>query len=94
MVRPSRAQDRPDVMQPWGVSRMSPYQDHIELPEYTVTIDPVTQTGRYIDAAGTVVEMKHRKSNTGTEQKTRVSKGDGNSPKTFDDDHQQDSDQD
>lgn len=79
---------------PWGVSRMSPYPDVIEFPEYTVTIDPETQTGRYVDAAGTVVEMKHRKSNTGTEQKTRASKGDGKSPSSFDQDSSQDSDQD
>ncbi|WP_285775282.1 putative ATP-grasp-modified RiPP [Microtetraspora sp. NBRC 13810] len=73
---------------------MSPYPDVIEFPEYTVTIDPVTQTGRYVDEHGVVVEMKHKKSNTGTEQKTRASKGDGSSPKAFDQDMSQDSDQD
>ncbi|WP_344896509.1 putative ATP-grasp-modified RiPP [Actinomadura meridiana] len=73
---------------------MGPYPDVIEFPEYAVTIDPVTQTGRYVDANGVVVEMKHKKSNTGTEQKTRASKGDGSSPKTFDQDTTQDSDQD
>ncbi|MFG1964773.1 putative ATP-grasp-modified RiPP [Nonomuraea sp. NPDC049028] len=82
------------AIQPWGVSRMSPYPDVIEFPEYTVIIDPATQIGRYVGESGVVVEMKHKKSNTGTEQKTRASKGDGSSPKAFDEDTSQDSDQD
>jgi putative ATP-grasp target RiPP len=73
---------------------MSPYPEVIEFPEYTVTIDPITQMGRYADGNGAVVEMRHRQSNTGTEQKTRASKGDGNTPATFDEDQSQDSDQD
>lgn len=94
MCQPPQDHDEPPAMRPWGVSRMSPYPDVIEFPEYTVAIDPRTQTGRYVDANGAVVHMKHKKSNTATEEKTRASKGDGNSPKAFDEDHQQDSDQD
>jgi putative ATP-grasp target RiPP len=73
---------------------MSSYPEVIELPEYVVTIDPITQMGRYTDSNGVVVELKHRRSNTGTEQKTRASKGDGKTPQTFDEDQSQDSDQD
>lgn len=82
------------AVQPWGVYQMAPYPDVIELPEYSVTIDPETKIGRYVSASDGVIKMKHNKSNTGTEQRTRASKGDGKTPKTFDDDTSQDSDQD
>lgn len=84
----------PSAARPWGVSRMSPYPAVIEVPQFTATIDPVTQVGRYVDADGKVIELRHRKTNTGTQEKTQVSKGDGRTPKTYDEDTSQDSDQD
>lgn len=82
------------TLRPWALSRVSGYLEIAELPDYTVTIDPVTQLGQYLGSDGRVIEMKHRKTNRATEQKTRVSKGDGNSPSRYDDDSTQDSEQD
>ncbi|MFC4470901.1 putative ATP-grasp-modified RiPP [Streptomyces xiangluensis] len=45
---------------PWGVGRLAPYPETAELPFTTVTIDPRTQTGVFLDHLGQVVEMgKH-----------------------------------
>ena len=82
------------VPQPWGLSRMRPYPEVIEVPYSSAVLDPETQTGLYFDAAGRLVEMKHKKTNRATEQKTRVSKGDGRSPSTYDNDATQDSETD
>src|SRR5215475_6527499 len=75
---------------PWALTLMQRYPSIAEMPYCSVTLDPDTQTGLYFDARGSLVEMNHRKTNRATEQKTRVSKGDGNSPKSYDDDTSQD----
>jgi putative ATP-grasp target RiPP len=82
------------VRPPWGLSRMRHYPEVIEILYTSAVLDPETQTGLYFDAAGRLVEMKHKKTNRATEQKTRVSKGDGNSPSSYDSDTTQDSETD
>jgi putative ATP-grasp target RiPP len=54
---------------------MTPYVNVAEYPQYTVTIDPDTQTGRYLDSSGNVIDMRHRKTNRGTETEVTVQKG-------------------
>jgi putative ATP-grasp target RiPP len=81
-------------VRPWGLLRMSNYTEVVKVPYCSARLDPKTQTGLYFDGAGNLVEMKHRKTNRSTEQKTRVSKGDGNSPSRYDDDTVQDSETD
>ena len=73
---------------------MRNYSELVEIPYSVATLDSLTQTGRYFDSHGSLVEMKHRRTNRATEQKTRVSKGDGNSPSSYDDDTTQDTEQD
>lgn len=73
---------------------MEPYGDTVEVDEVPVGLDPVTQTTVYRNSAGEIVTAKHRKTNTGTEDKTRTQNtGDGEKPST-DQDHSQDSDKD
>lgn len=79
---------------PWGLTRMCRYSEAVEVPYCSATLDPETQTGQYLDSSGNLVEAKHRKTNRSTEQKTRVSKGDGSSPSSYDDDTVQDSERD
>ena len=73
---------------------MRPYPEVIEIPYSFAILDPATQTGCYFDVTGSPVEMKHKKTNRATEQKTRVSKGDGRTPTSYDSDTTQDSDTD
>lgn len=84
----------PVTPQPWGASRMSPYANVAEFPEYTVIIDPDTQTGTYIDASGNMIDMRHRKTNRGTETEVTVQKGDGQGPSTYDKVPDQDTEED
>ncbi|MEV0300765.1 putative ATP-grasp-modified RiPP [Streptomyces prasinus] len=49
---------------PWGLRRMAPYP--ALAPSYArVELDPVTQTGRYFDAAGQAMEMPGHGTSTG-----------------------------
>ena len=73
---------------------MRHYPEIIEVAYRSAGLDPETQLGLYLDAADGLVEMKHRKTNRSTEQKTRVSKGDGRGPSSYDEDAVQDSETD
>ncbi|WP_218005944.1 putative ATP-grasp-modified RiPP [Actinomadura hibisca] len=85
------AADAPLVARPWGLRRMAPYRHTIYVGIVATQIDPATQMGAAGD--GELVEAKHKKSNTGTEDKTQTSRGDGKDAGS-DEDHSQDSDQD
>ncbi|WSD64913.1 putative ATP-grasp-modified RiPP [Actinacidiphila glaucinigra] len=61
---------------PWGLARMAPYP--AAAPAYARSVlDPITQTTRYFDAAGGVVEMPGHGTSTGTNPSTGTSP-DGN----------------
>lgn len=64
---------------PWGVTRMRRYPDAVVLPAATATVDPVTQTGRWIGTDGIPLPAtaRHKRSETSKETKTRTSP-DGN----------------
>ncbi|MEU3749113.1 MULTISPECIES: putative ATP-grasp-modified RiPP [Streptomyces] len=56
---------------PWGVQRMAPYP--AMAPAYArAEIDPGTQTARYFDAAGQVMEMPGHGTSTGTNPATNT----------------------
>ncbi len=77
------------VSPPWGLSRMEPYGEIIEV-EYSIDgIDPATQLGRYVQFNGNLVlfDGRHRATDTNTRSATRTSGGD-------DQDHSNDSDSD
>ncbi|MFF3715538.1 putative ATP-grasp-modified RiPP [Streptomyces prasinus] len=65
---------------PWGLRRMAPYPALV--PSYArVELDPLTQTGRYLDAAGQVVEMPGHGTSTGTRPATNTGNpSDGSRP--------------
>ncbi|MET8976203.1 putative ATP-grasp-modified RiPP [Streptomyces sp. NPDC004539] len=60
---------------PWGVTRMRPYPETVVLPAAEVVLDPVTQTGRWIDPDGVdrLLVNKHKKSETSKETQTKTS---------------------
>ncbi|MQA98153.1 MAG: putative ATP-grasp-modified RiPP [Streptosporangiales bacterium] len=82
--------DAPPAVRPWAIRLMAPYKNVIEVGEVATGIDPVTQLGAAAD--GELIQVKHRSSNTGTEQSTSTS-SDGKNP-SQDQDQSQDSDQD
>ncbi|MBT2468935.1 putative ATP-grasp-modified RiPP [Streptomyces sp. ISL-66] len=56
---------------PWGLRRMTPYP--AQAPSYgRVELDPVTQTGRYFDATGAVMEMPGHGTSSGTNPSTNT----------------------
>ncbi|MER6712547.1 putative ATP-grasp-modified RiPP [Streptomyces sp. NPDC006386] len=67
---------------PWGLGRMAPYPTM--APEHThAELHPVTQTARFYDRAGQVIEMGKHGTSTGTSPATGTSPdGDGTSPDT------------
>ncbi|MFJ3194708.1 putative ATP-grasp-modified RiPP [Streptomyces griseoviridis] len=74
---------------PWGVGRLAPYPSVAERPHASVTVDPDTQLGRYLDRDGRPVEMGKHGTGKGTETKTTT-----NSDSAPDEGHDQDSEQD
>lgn len=75
---------------PWGVRRMAPYP--AMAPSYArAELDPTTQTTRYFDAGGGVLEMPGHGTSTGTNPATGTSP-DGNGS-TQDSDTGNDTDQ-
>ncbi|MFF9345739.1 putative ATP-grasp-modified RiPP [Streptomyces sp. NPDC014734] len=60
---------------PWGLTRMRRYPDAVSLPGATVTVDPVTQTGRWIGPDGDVLPAtaRHKRSETSKETSTKTS---------------------
>ncbi|WP_435279772.1 putative ATP-grasp-modified RiPP [Streptomyces sp. 1222.5] len=64
------------TLAPWGVGRMAPYPTM--APAYArAELDPPTQTARYLDFAGQVMEMPGHGTSTGTSPATGTSP-DGN----------------
>ncbi|SNR26700.1 putative ATP-grasp-modified RiPP [Actinomadura mexicana] len=71
---------RPARQHPWGWTRIT-----ARLPEAlpfpgSVTLDAATQTGRYLDQRGEVIEMGKHGTNRQTSTATRSGGGDGNTP--------------
>ncbi|MFD4377100.1 putative ATP-grasp-modified RiPP [Streptomyces sp. NPDC058486] len=73
---------------PWGVGRLAPYPHTIHLPHSSVSVDPDTQLGVFLDREGHVVEMGQHGTSSGTETST-VTSPDGQSGN--DQGHDQDS---
>lgn len=65
---------------PWGVRRMAPYPTM--APTYArAEIDPATQTARYFDADGQIIEMPGHGTSTGTNPATNTGNpSDGSTP--------------
>lgn len=65
---------------PWGVRRMAPYP--AMAPGYArAELDPITQTTRYFDAEGGVLEMPGHGTSTGTNPATGTGNpSDGSGP--------------
>lgn len=65
---------------PWGLRRLAPYPT-VEAPQHArVELDPTTQTGRYLDAAGHVVMSPGHGTSSGTNPSTGTTgQGDRNS---------------
>ncbi|WP_251096665.1 putative ATP-grasp-modified RiPP [Streptomyces sp. Caat 7-52] len=75
---------------PWGISRMAPYPTM--GPAYAhAELDPATQTTRFFDSTGRVMEMPGHGTSTGTQPSTGTSP-DGNGT-TQDSDTGSDNDQ-
>ncbi|WP_428934855.1 putative ATP-grasp-modified RiPP [Streptomyces sp. ACT015] len=74
---------------PWGAGRLAPYPHVIHRPHASVTVDPDTQLGRYLDREGRPVEMGRHGTGKGTETTTTT-----NSDSAPDEGHDQDSEQD
>lgn len=79
---------------PWGLTRLEPFATVTFVPKYTMELDPETQTGNCRLEDGSLVTFKHRKTHTATETPTQVNTGDGQSPKSYDPDEDQDSEED
>ncbi|MEU9235774.1 putative ATP-grasp-modified RiPP [Streptomyces subrutilus] len=58
---------------PWGAGRLAPYPTTIPRPHVSVSIDPETQLGTFLDRAGRVVEMGKHGTSSGTETSTSTS---------------------
>ncbi|TCN28826.1 putative ATP-grasp target RiPP [Kribbella orskensis] len=81
---------------PWGLTRVSELSKMVELPYTSVEIDPATQTARYRDVEGALVEPieagKHG-SATNTSPRTGTSRdGSGNPAPDSDTGHDGDRD--
>ncbi|MEU2607649.1 putative ATP-grasp-modified RiPP [Streptomyces albus] len=77
------------AVRPWGAGRLAPYPTVIRRPYASVTVDPDTQLGVYMDHTGKVVEMGKHGTSSGTETSTTT-----NSDSKPDQGHDQDSEQD
>ncbi|MFI6803767.1 putative ATP-grasp-modified RiPP [Streptomyces luteogriseus] len=77
------------AVRPWGAGRLAPYPTVIRRPHASVTVDPDTQLGVYMDHTGNVVEMGKHGTSKGTETNTTT-----NSDSAPDQGHDQDSEQD
>ncbi|MEU1203525.1 putative ATP-grasp-modified RiPP [Streptomyces sp. NPDC005813] len=76
---------------PWGVARMAPYPTM--APSYAhAELDPATQTTRFFDASGKVMQVPGHGTSTGTQPSTGTSP-DGQGQGTTDSDTGSDSDQ-
>lgn len=65
---------------PWGWTRMTARLPEAPRRYDRVTLDPVTQTGRYLDERGQVIDMGKHGTNRQTSTSTKSGGGDGNSP--------------
>ncbi|WP_405616903.1 putative ATP-grasp-modified RiPP [Streptomyces sp. NBC_01508] len=60
---------------PWGLTRMRRYPEAVTLPAGTATVDPVTQTGRWVGSDGEILPAtaRHKRSETNKETSTKTS---------------------
>lgn len=79
---------------PWGLTRLAPFATVTVVPPYTMTLDPVTQTGICVTSDGSKITFRHRKTYRATETPTQASKGDGRDHKQYDSDKDEDSEED
>lgn len=77
------------VRRPWGIGRMKPYPKVTVVSFASVTIDPDTQLGVFLDAQGQVVEMGKHGTGKGTETNT-VTNNDSRNDQGHDQDSAQD----
>ncbi|MFB6809584.1 putative ATP-grasp-modified RiPP [Streptomyces sp. NPDC056387] len=61
------------AVRPWGASRLAPYPTTIPRPHVSVSVDPDTQLGTFLDRDGRVVEMGKHGTSSGTETSTSTS---------------------
>ncbi|MFE6163859.1 putative ATP-grasp-modified RiPP [Streptomyces sp. NPDC056486] len=73
---------------PWGMTRLAPYQNTVEVPYTRVELDPESQTTNYFDSNGQPVEMGGHGTSKATSQATATSAdgGGGNPPPPADSD--------
>ncbi|MEU9891167.1 putative ATP-grasp-modified RiPP [Sphaerisporangium sp. NPDC051017] len=60
---------------PWGISRMAPYPPPETVPDYRVVLDPVTQTGNWVDPTGQIIEAGKHGTNKAKPSATQVQSG-------------------
>ncbi|KOG16219.1 MULTISPECIES: putative ATP-grasp-modified RiPP [Streptomyces] len=61
------------TVRPWGIGRLAPYPTTIPRPHASVSVDPSTQLGVFLDHHGRVVEMGKHGTSSGTETSTSTS---------------------
>lgn len=83
------ATKQPATGRPWGADRLAPFPTTIVRPHTSVTIDPDTQLGIFLDGTGKVVEMGKHGTSSGTETSTTTNV-DGKGDSGHDQDSQQD----
>lgn len=65
---------------PWGWTRMTARLPEMATSYASVALDAATQTGRYLDHHGKVIEMGKHGTNRQTSTATKSGGGDGSSP--------------
>lgn len=66
-----------DLEPAWGLGRVRPFPSGPVVSYASVELDPVTQTGVYRDAEGSIVQMGKHGTNKTTSSATATSGGDG-----------------
>ncbi|WP_030573452.1 putative ATP-grasp-modified RiPP [Streptomyces aureocirculatus] len=77
------------AVRPWGAGRLAPYPKITHRPHASVTLEPDTQLGIYVDRTGKIIDMGKHGTSSGTETPTST-----NSDSAPDQGHDQDSQQD
>ncbi|MEV3855029.1 putative ATP-grasp-modified RiPP [Streptomyces sp. NPDC050095] len=57
---------------PWGMSRLAPYRNTVDLPQAQLTLDPESQTTTYLDGNGRPLERPTLGNITATSQSTQT----------------------
>ncbi|MEV7005473.1 putative ATP-grasp-modified RiPP [Streptosporangium sp. NPDC051022] len=72
-------------MRPWGLSRMTPIEELVEIGYTIRELDPETQITRYFDQAGQPVKMGKHGTNRAVSSSKATGSGDGSEPTPPDD---------